>query len=396
MRLDRDVRLLGHGSTHFLGLDGLRGIAAFVVVYLHADITLQIGYLPGTASLAVDFFFMLSGFVLAYAYDDRLQHSMTWPDFMRVRLIRLYPMLFFGSLLGSIVFLVAQHQQQGYLYDSLTSVWMIAGSFLMLPVGLPVGAQAAYPLNIAYWSLFFELIANAVYATRWGRRPPRTLGLAVLGFALATGVMTFASRPYIENGVTSADKFLWGFVRVAYPFGAGLLLYRLRYLWAQVSHWKVITGSCWWLIATTLAGALILPIDSPGCDLTLSFVVFPLLIIGAASLNLSAATARVCAILGQLSYPVYILHWPIYRLLRGATQMLQLDIAPWVLAAAGAIATILLAQTTLIWWDEPVRRWLSHRPLYTNLIGQRGGGLSSMRPNYGHILRTFRKLRRIV
>jgi len=359
MRLDHDARLLGHASTHFLGLDGLRGIAALVVVYLHAHLTFQIGYLPGTASLAVDFFFMLSGFVLAHAYDDRLQHGMTWPDFMRVRLIRLYPMLFFGSVLGAIVFLVAQHQR--HISDNLTSVWMIAGSFLMLPVGLPVGDQTAYPLNIAYWSLFFELIANAVYGTRWGLRPPRRLGLAVLGFALATGMMTFVSRPYIENGVTSPDKFLWGFVRVAYPFAAGLLLYRLRYLWEQISHWKVITGSCWWLTATIPAGALILPIDSPWCDLVLSFVVFPLLIIGAASLNPSAATARVCAIVGRLSYPVYILHWPIYRLLLGATQMLRLDIVLWVQALAGAVAGILLAQITLMVWDEPVRRWLSGR-----------------------------------
>ena len=389
MRLDYNARRLGQGSTHFVGLDGLRGIAAFVVIYLHADLTFDIGYRPGTASLAVDFFFMLSGFVLAHAYDGRLQQSMTWPDFMRVRLIRLYPMLFFGSALGAIVFLLSQHQRD--LFGDVTRVWMIAGSFLMLPVGLTVGDQTAYPFNIAYWSMFFEFIANAVYATRLGRQPPRTLGLAVLGFALATGVMTFVSRPYIENGVTSPDKFVWGFVRVAYPFAAGLLLYRLRYLWAHIRHWKIIAGSGWWLTATILAGALLLPLDSPWCDLALSFVVFPLLIIGTASLNLSAATARICAILGRLSYPVYVLHWPIYQLLYGATEMLRLDIAPWVQALVGAIAAILLAQTALMVWDEPVRRWLSRRPVYTDLIAQRGGEPSSIRLNYGHILRKIRK-----
>jgi len=360
MRPDPDVgSARHHASAHFLGLDGLRGVAALVVVFLHADLNFDMGYQPGTASLAVDFFFMLSGFVLAYAYDGRLQQGMAWPDFMRVRLIRLYPMLFFGSMLGAIAFLVAQHQH--HLHSGLTSAWMIAGSFLILPVGLPAGELIAYSLNIAYWSLFFELIANAVYATHWGQRPPRILGLAVLSFALATVVMTFASRPYIQNGVTS-PKFLWGFVRVAYPFSAGLLLYRLQYWWAQIRHWKVITGSGWWLTAAILASALIQPIDSPWCDLALSFVVFPLLIIATASLNLSTTTARVCAMLGRLSYPVYILHWPIYRLLNGVAATRRLNVAPWVLALTGAVATVLLAQATLMVWDEPVRHWLSARP----------------------------------
>lgn len=362
MLLDRDARPLGHDTAHFLGLDGLRGVAALVVAYLHADFTFGIGYLPGTASLAVDFFFMLSGFVLAHAYDKRLQLGMTWPGFMRVRLIRLSPMLFFGSVLGTIVFLAAQHQNR--VYDGPTSVWMIVGSFLILPVGWPIGDKTAYPLNIAYWSLFFELVASAVYATRWGRCSLRTVCVAVLGFALATGVMTFVSRPYISNGVKSPD-FLWGFVRVTYPFSAGVLLYRLRYLWGHIVHWRVIAVSCWWLMATLLAGALLLPIDSAWCDLALSFGVFPLLIMGAASLRLSAATTSACLILGRLSYPLYILHWPVYRLLHGAAQTLHLDIAPWVQALAGAAAAIVLAQVTLTVWDEPVRRWLSRRRMYT-------------------------------
>jgi peptidoglycan/LPS O-acetylase OafA/YrhL len=374
MRLDPDVSLVRqHVSAHFLGLDGLRGVAALVVLYLHAVLTFRISYLPGTASLAVDFFFMLSGFVLGYAYDGRLQEGLAWQDFMRVRLIRLYPTLFFGSVLGAIIFLAAQH----HLHSGLTSAWMIVGSFLMLPVGVTAGDLIAYPLNIAYWSLFFEIIANAVYATNWGRRPPYTLSLAVLSFALATAVMTFASRPYIQNGVTSSE-FLWGFVRVAYPFAAGLLLYRLRHRWVRISHWRIITGSCWWLAAAILAVVLMLPIENPWCDLALSFVVFPLLIIVTASLNLSTATAHVCTTLGRLSYPVYILHWPIYRLLNGTTERLRLNIAPWMLTLTGAVAAILLAQVTLTMWDEPVRRWLSVRP-------------RSMQFHYGYTFRRIRK-----
>jgi len=96
-------------NQHFPGLDGLRGVAALVVVFLHGTLTFDIGYVPGAACLAVDFFFLLSGFVIAHAYDERPgRSSLTWRQFMAVRMVRLYPMLFPGTATGLLVTVLSQ------------------------------------------------------------------------------------------------------------------------------------------------------------------------------------------------------------------------------------------------------------------------------------------------
>ena len=79
-------------------LDGLRGVAALIVVAFHLFETYSAGVthqMLNHGYLAVDFF-VLSGFVIGYAYDDRWGRMTTWQFFKR-RLIRLHPMLVAGS-----------------------------------------------------------------------------------------------------------------------------------------------------------------------------------------------------------------------------------------------------------------------------------------------------------
>ena len=83
-------------------LDGLRGIAALMVVIFHLFETYSKGaafQIVNHGYLAVDFFFVLSGFVVGYAYDDRWDKMTTWGFFKR-RLTRLHPMLVMGTLIG--------------------------------------------------------------------------------------------------------------------------------------------------------------------------------------------------------------------------------------------------------------------------------------------------------
>src|ERR1700689_3841794 len=84
------------GKEHFEVLDGLRGTAAFLIVLFHV-FNYPFGFRPPLhlmhhAYLAVDFFFGLSGFVVAYAYDDRwtLFGSLRCPS---IRLIHLHPLV---------------------------------------------------------------------------------------------------------------------------------------------------------------------------------------------------------------------------------------------------------------------------------------------------------------
>ena len=95
-------------KQHFTALDGLRGVAALVVVIFHF-MEMVIGNYSklfiGHGWLAVDFFFCLSGFVIGYAYDDRIGAMGIWA-FLKIRLIRLHPLVVFGSVLGLATLLV--------------------------------------------------------------------------------------------------------------------------------------------------------------------------------------------------------------------------------------------------------------------------------------------------
>ena len=98
-------------KQHYALLDGLRGVAAFLVVWYH----IFEGYAFASGSmitmvnhgyLAVDFFFMLSGFVISYAYDDRWNKTIDYKGFFKRRLIRLHPMVVLGAIIGAITFAI--------------------------------------------------------------------------------------------------------------------------------------------------------------------------------------------------------------------------------------------------------------------------------------------------
>ena len=339
-------------KQHFLGLDGLRGVAAFIVVFLHGTLTFDTRYIPGAACLAVDFFFMLSGFVLAYAYDERLGSGrMTLRQFMTARIVRLYPMLFVGTAMGGL--LSALSQMQKHAFDLATFVPVLTGSFLLLPIGLAVGA-AAYPLNIAVWSLFFEFFINVIYGSSFGKLGKRSLATLLATSAVALIGMAAWGGPYLLIGFATPAKFLLGFVRVVYPFWAGVLLFRAAHLRTMPS---VPIG----LIGLVLALLLLAPVDAPAYDLLLVLLVFPVLVAFAACASLGSLTARVCSTLGRLSYPLYLVHWPVYRMIHGLSAAMHPGISPWVMIVGGAAVSVVAAEVLLVAIDEPVRTRLGRQ-----------------------------------
>jgi peptidoglycan/LPS O-acetylase OafA/YrhL len=341
-----------HSSRqHFLGLDGLRGVAAFAVVFLHGTQTWGIGYVPDAANLAVDFFFLLSGFVIAYAYDERLGSGMTWRQFMAVRLVRLYPMLFVGTAAGGLVFVLSQMQTHDF--DISTSLLMTAGTFALLPVGLAAGL-VAYPVNNPAWSLFFEFAVSALYGSRFGRLGKRGLAAFVAASGAALIAVAAWGGPYDQIGSATPTAFLLGFVRVAYSFWAGVLLFRVARLRTMPS---VPIG----IIGCTLALLLLAPADGPAYSLLLALVVFPVLVAFAACASFGSPTARVCSAFGRLSYPLYLIHQPVFRMIHGTSRMMHLGLPAWVMLAGAAVVSVVAAETLLIAFDEPVRMWLGGR-----------------------------------
>jgi peptidoglycan/LPS O-acetylase OafA/YrhL len=340
---------------HFHSLDGLRGVAALAVLILHGAELARIGYVPPSAGLAVDFFFLLSGFVIAHAYDARLGGGgMTAPIFMRVRLTRLYPMLFIGCAIGGMVFLIGQRRRSDGLSTSV-DILMVIGSFLLLPSGFATGIakSQAYPTNNPIWSLFWELAVNAVYGSRFGRLSNRALAavVAVSGAAMIATLACLWPGSYQDIGFASPTLFLLGAVRVSYPFWAGVLMFRLM-------RGRALPRLPIGVAGLLLALALLLPLGGTIYTLLLVVAGFPALVALSADTRLSRPMVRVCAACGELSYPLYLTHQPVFRALVNAVALLHLAVPPWLLLLVGAALSIVIAQILLVGFDRPVRRRL--------------------------------------
>ena len=314
-------------KPHYPILDGLRGVAAMLVVVFHIFEAHSTGHLEQIINhgyLAVDFFFLLSGFVIGYAYDDRWG-SLTIGGFFKRRLVRLQPMVVMGMVIGAIAF----YFQDSTMWPAIHTVpvWkmlliMVIG-FTLIPVPISMdirGWQEMHPLDGPGWSLFFEYIANILYAL-FVRKFSRTV-LSVLvvlaGAALVHYTVTCKSGDVIGGWSIDALQLRIGFTRMMYPFFAGLLLSRTAKL-TRLSHaflW------CSLLLLIVLAmprigGEKQLWMNGIYESLVI-ILVFPLIVyLGASGEMTGKAGARVCKFFGEISYPIYITHYPLIYIYTG-------------------------------------------------------------------------------
>lgn len=325
-------------GQRFLVLDGMRGIAAFAVLWTHAGFGFG-AYYPDHGYLAVDFFFGLSGFVLAYAYGGQIRAGLGFWAFARRRLTRLYPMIFAGGVLGALAFSPGWNGGWGKL------LWLNASSFLLLPFGLALH-EAGFPTNVPVWSLFFELCANAVY---WAVAR-RTVGdargsLLLIGCTAALlAVIAHLAGGLRDVGVSSVIAFLAGLPRVAVSFAAGVLIFRTR-LYERLPRLPDFVS------ALALAALLAMPDCGWWYDMGCVLLAFPLLLCLGAQARETLRLHRFWYWCGVLSYPVYVIHQPLLR----AVFRLHGN-------AYAAMALVLLCAWALLrWYDEPLRRRLAGR-----------------------------------
>lgn len=323
----------------FLVLDGMRGIAAAAVLWWHAGYGFSFPYYPPHGYLAVDFFFALSGFVLAHAYAEAIAAGMSFRAFARRRLTRLYPMIFAGGVLGALAF------NPGWSGSGAKLFWFDASTFLLLPFGLAFQA-ASFPVNIPVWSLFFEFCSSAVFwvaSRRRGGEAAKAVIFWAASAAVLAGIAHLAGG-LRDVGVSSTIAFLAGFPRVAVSFTAGVLIYRHR----LHEHVARLPDVC---AALGLAALLAVPACGWWYDMLCVVVLFPLLLCLGAQARETAGLHPFWYWAGALSYPLYVIHEPVlravFRLHGGALPAMALAIA--------------LAWALLRWYDEPVRRWLARR-----------------------------------
>ena len=365
-------------KPHYALLDGLRGVAALLVVWYHVFEGFQFaGNKPvidfiNHGYLAVDFFFILSGFVVGYAYDNRWGKTLTLGGFFRRRLIRLQPMVCMGALIGAASFLLSGMERWDGTHATLwlTFLAFVCGC-LMLPAlpGMPRevrGNGEMFPLNGPCWSLFFEYIGNILYALLIRRLSTRLL--AVLSFALCCALTWFAvtdQSGYGSIGVgwtVDRTNILGGSLRMLCPFTMGLLLSRIF----KPIHYA--RGAFWTSAALLLIIFHIPYIYSDGAlslngvfEAACIIAVFPLVVWYAASgKTTDIASTRICRFLGDISFPLYIVHYPLmYAFYMWLIKTRQYTLyETWPAALAVVTASIILAWLCLKLYDMPVRKWL--------------------------------------
>ena len=144
-------------------LDGVRGLAAVFILTRHTGYYWHFSLYR--SYLAVDLFFVLSGFVIAHAYDTRIREGIiSVRQFMLIRLVRLYPVFLISVLLCTVTLIGSAYIKNMLDVDHIVE---IAAAIVMTLFFLPfpmAGNDNLFPLNGAYWSLFFELFANMLYA----------------------------------------------------------------------------------------------------------------------------------------------------------------------------------------------------------------------------------------
>lgn len=328
-------------KERFIFLDGMRGLAALAVLWLHTAEAFRLSFHPIHTPLAVDFFFCLSGFVVAYAYDSRIKTAMSTKVFMTKRLVRLYPMLFLGVALGWTAAVYATPRSAGELAA------MALAAFALVPLGLFVG-QMAYPTNYPMWSLVFELIACLGYSLGTKRFTDRFL-LGLLGVCgLLLCVAIYFAGQVSTFGFMGYAPFAAGLIRVAYPFLAGVLIFRS-------GVYRNLPRSQPLILAAILAAVLLAPTaETRWYDMAATILVLPALVAFGATAPDSASA--IWLFLGRISYPLYLVHYPVLKTIGHATK--EWDISRGPVAILAVLCAIAAAYAALVLYDIPLRKRL--------------------------------------
>lgn len=345
-------------KQHFEILDGLRGIAAvFVVAFHFIEMTISdySKILIGHSFLAVDFFFCLSGFVIAYSYDGRIKKLGT-AQFFKLRLIRLHPLVILGTLLGLLSILFDPFTDQGKLPGFSEIIPMVISSILLIP--FPVLAErgfALFALNAPAWSLFWEYVANFFYAIILYRLNRKLLIASTVISAVLIGWLLFKSGSL--TGGWNNQTFWDGGIRVSYSFLAGILVYRFNWIIKNKLGFAGITA--------LLILAFLMPFSKWNwiSEPIVVLFYFPLLVALGAGATLVPNLRKLCNFSGKISYPLYMTHYSvIWVFLNFYSQNKPVEHINLIIML-GVIVLIAFSYLVLIIYDIPVRNWLRRKSL---------------------------------
>lgn len=345
-------------KPHFEILNGLRGLAAIVVVVFHfmeiiihdfSENFISHGY------LAVDFFFCLSGFVVAYAYDHRIE-SMGLKTFIKIRLIRLQPLVIIGSVLGLLTFLFDPYADLYAVYGFKETVLLFITSMFLIPY--PVVSERyfnLFNLNAPSWSLFWEYVANFIYAIVLYKATKPVLKILVL--LTAVGLFLLGWNTGNLLGGWSGGTFFEGLARISFSFLMGMVILRCNWI---IKNRLGLLG-----LSALLMLAFLTPHNDQWNGLVDPIIVvfyFPLIVALGAGATLSNKLRKINTFSGDISYPLYMTHYPFMWVFAGYVVVEEPTMAElsWVIPVC-SLLLIGLAYLVSEFMDFPIRRYLKDR-----------------------------------
>jgi peptidoglycan/LPS O-acetylase OafA/YrhL len=367
-----DFRMQPDNRAHrYEALDGLRGVAALTVLAAHCGLLLDIYRLPN-ALVAVDTFFVISGFVIAHSYDERLRRGMPASEYLYRRVVRLYPMFIIGLLIGAVVLYYGDYSG-AIAYPKENILSGVLPNLFYLPffngerIYFNFEVGQVFPANPPAWSLFSEMLASGAFLLLFGlRRRPLVLVSALCYIALVAAGVYYAN---IKGGSAWVDihngwgtkNFFGALPRVGFSFSFGVLLHalsrdrtgqRIQSLVERIPYPSfVLYGAALAMLLFSKSIHGLYPL------LAVATVGPAIVFVGAHTQLRSGFERNIATFLGWISYPVYCLHYPVVRLvifLRDGKQS-----SGYFLLAVTTLVTLVLAVVLTRWYEEPVRAALS-------------------------------------
>lgn len=338
-------------------LNTLRGVAALAVMLYHAPAMFGTKHWIPHAYLAVDLFFVISGFVIAHAYERKVAGGMPFGTFMRRRLARLYPLYLAVTVLGGALYL---WKATNGLNPARIELFGAFGLNLLLIPAQTDGvlpSRSAYPFALQSWSIAWEIALCGVFfawARWWGR------GAAAIAAACAIALAWTAFTRHTLDGGFTYSSFWVGGVRAMFGFFTGIAVCHALAR-ADQGVWR---GWAMLAVPLTLASTGYIFFVRPtfwAADLLIALTAFPLMVATLVRFRPRWFENRVGDFLGEASYSVYLLHGLAINL-AGMWLLKNPHIAqPWKYGFGLCWTAVVLALSWLCWrWFEtPMRRALS-------------------------------------
>ena len=340
----------------FLAIEAYRGIAATAVAVGHA-ITFFGPAGPRHSYLAVDFFFMLSGIVMAHSYDARFAaNSRFWTVFIKLRVIRLYPVIIVATLFAAMVHvaILSAHSSA----TPFTNTAQLGRAALLTALLIPQvwSSDTYYPLNGPFWSLLFELLVNIAFA--WGWLSLRGVGLYLV-IGLSAALLIFLPTDDGGFGEGFHQRYaLLAVARTCFGFFVGVAIARLRGGSLTISNLAVISGF-------VLLVAIFWQSFDAGhpADRIIVLLVLPAIAWFATRFEPQDTLNSIARFLGKISYPLYAFNLPAVL---AAAAVFKLSgfksvVPGWAFGLFFIAASLAAAWVIDRYVDEPVRRRLTSR-----------------------------------